>query len=80
MGAGTLTAHERLRSVAPWGTLSASMVLAHPGRRLTSAWTWRGPLSEKACVCAPTSSYRRVGRLRPPALAPQLKRDPLGRY
>src|SRR5207245_284519 len=31
-----------------------------------------------ASVCSPTSSYRRAGRLRPPALAPQLKRDPLG--
>src|SRR5438094_3230918 len=30
------------------------------------------------CVCAPTSSYRRAGRLRPPAFAPQLKRGPLG--
>ena len=29
-------------------------------------------------VCAPAGSYRRAGRLRPPALAPQLKRDPLG--
>jgi len=37
-----------------------------------------GPASEEASVCAPTSSYLRAGRLRPPAFAPQLKRDPLG--
>src|SRR5437762_6158154 len=41
--------------------------------------TFRGSVrSEEAYVCAPASSYRRAGRLRPPALAPQLKRDPLG--
>src|SRR5439155_432471 len=38
----------------------------------------RGRLSEEAYVCPPTSSYRRAGCLRPPALAPQLKRGPLG--
>ena len=37
-----------------------------------------GRLSEEAYVCAPASWYRSVGCLRPPALAPQLKRDPLG--
>src|SRR5437762_10367758 len=47
-------------------------------RHLTSASSWRGRLSEEARVCAPASSYRRAGRLRPPAFAPQLKRDPLG--
>src|SRR6266566_2644282 len=38
-----------------------------------------GRLSEEACVWAPASPYRNTGRLRPPALAPQLKREPLGR-
>ena len=47
-------------------------------RHLTSASSWRGRLSEEARVCAPASPHRRAGRLRPPAFAPQLKRDPLG--
>ena len=37
-----------------------------------------GRLSNEEYVCAPANSYRRARRLRPPALAPQLKRDPLG--
>src|SRR5437762_4083659 len=42
--------------------------------------TFRGSVrSEEAYVCAPANRYRKAGRLRPPALAPQLKRDPLGR-
>ncbi len=45
-----------------------------PNKRLKLA----GLLSEDAYVCAPTGSYLRAGRLRPLAVAPQLKRDPLG--
>src|SRR2546429_362383 len=37
-----------------------------------------GGLSVEARVCAPASRSRRAERLRPPVLAPQLKRDPLG--
>src|SRR6266516_4528649 len=47
---------------------------ALPNKRLKLA----GPALRGTNVCAPASSYRRAGRLRPPALAPQLKRDPLG--
>src|SRR6266550_1371028 len=45
-----------------------------PNRRLKLT----GRLSEQAFVCAPASWCRKARRLRPPALAPQLKRDPLG--
>src|SRR5213079_364961 len=38
----------------------------------------RGRPSGEADVCAPASRLRRAGCLRRPALAPQLKRDPLG--
>ena len=51
------------------------MYPAPPNKRLKLP----GWLSKEAFGCAPTNSYRRPGRLRPPALAPQLKRDPLGR-
>src|SRR5438034_557336 len=44
---------------------------------VVGAWTV-GRHSKEADVCAPASRYRRAGRLRPPAFAPQLKRDPLG--
>src|SRR6266699_3913952 len=47
---------------------------ALPNKRLKLA----GPALRGTNVCALASSYRRAGRLRPPALAPQLKRDPLG--
>ena len=49
-----------------WGAL--------PNKRLKLA----GPASEEMSVCAPAIRSRRVGRLRPPAFARQLKRDPLG--
>ena len=50
------------------------MARALPNKRLKLT----GPPSAEADACAPAGTYRNTGRLRPPALAPQLKRDPLG--
>ena len=58
--------------VAPSQVGSVEFAAARFGTRLVIVLGHKEP-----CVCPPTSSYRKAGRLRLPALAPQLKRDPL---
>src|SRR6267143_1239671 len=64
----------------PASHLSVTLLLASapPAAALASSRPCRRTSLANAAACAPASWYRRAGRLRPPALAPQLKRDPLG--